>query len=96
MSFAGYSWKTNQHGLSLDTVTALELVIPSGEAVTVTHESDEELFFALRGGGNDFVSLLCSSYDTIYTHLEQGIVTKLTLEVFPQVTDVWVSKSESS
>ena len=44
---AGYSWKTNQFGLTIDTVTAFELVLPSGEIVTVT-EKDEDLWFALK------------------------------------------------
>ncbi|TEB23056.1 FAD-binding domain-containing protein [Coprinellus micaceus] len=50
----GYSWHTNQYGLTIDTVEAFELVKPNGEAVEVTHESDPELFFALKGGGNNF------------------------------------------
>ncbi|KAF8959330.1 hypothetical protein BDZ97DRAFT_2043879 [Flammula alnicola] len=61
----GYSWKTNQHGLTIDTVTAYELVKPNGDVVTVTKASDSELFFGLK-----------------------GIVTKFTLQTFPQ-TQVW-------
>jgi len=49
----GYSWKTNQHGLTLDTVTAFELVLPNGHVKKVTEE-DEDLWFALRGGLNNF------------------------------------------
>jgi FAD/FMN-containing dehydrogenase len=44
---AGYSWKTNQYGLTIDTVTAFELVLPNGHVITVT-EKDEDLWFALR------------------------------------------------
>ena len=43
----GYSWKTNQYGLTIDTVTAFELVLPSGKVVKVT-EKDEDLWFALK------------------------------------------------
>jgi hypothetical protein len=43
----GYSWKTNQHGLTIDTVTAYELVLPDGQVKVVT-EKDEDLWFALR------------------------------------------------
>ncbi|KAF8260158.1 FAD-binding domain-containing protein [Lactarius quietus] len=49
----GYSWKTNQFGLTLDTVTEYELVLPTGEVTTVT-EQDEDLWFGLRGGLNNF------------------------------------------
>jgi len=45
---AGYSWKTNQYGLTIDTVTAFELVKPDGNVVTVTKASDPDLFFGLK------------------------------------------------
>ncbi|KAJ7581443.1 FAD dependent oxidoreductase [Mycena floridula] len=50
----GYSWKTNQFGLTVDTVMAFELVQPNGTAVNVTQQSDPELFFGLKGGFNNF------------------------------------------
>ncbi|KAH7920768.1 FAD-binding domain-containing protein [Leucogyrophana mollusca] len=50
----GYSWLTNQYGLTIDTVTAFELVLPSGTVTTVTEASDPNLFFGLRGGFNNF------------------------------------------
>jgi len=49
----GYSWKTNQYGLTIDTVTAFELVLPNGHVKMVT-EKDEDLWFALRGGLNNY------------------------------------------
>lgn len=48
MSMAGYSWKTNQYGLAVDTVVAFELVKPNGEVVKVTESSEPDLFFGLR------------------------------------------------
>ncbi|KAJ2926477.1 hypothetical protein H1R20_g10614, partial [Candolleomyces eurysporus] len=50
----GYSWKTNQHGLAIDTVTAFELVKPDGDVVKVTEKCDSELFFGLKGASNNF------------------------------------------
>ncbi|OCB87794.1 FAD-binding domain-containing protein [Sanghuangporus baumii] len=50
----GYSWKTNQYGLTIDTIVAHELVLPTGEQVHVTNSSYPDLFFALRGGLNNF------------------------------------------
>ncbi|KAG6834621.1 hypothetical protein H0H93_008524, partial [Arthromyces matolae] len=44
----GYSWLTNQHGLTIDTVVAFELVKPNGDIVNVTETSDSELFFGLK------------------------------------------------
>ncbi|KAG5726241.1 6-hydroxy-D-nicotine oxidase [Termitomyces sp. T112] len=50
----GYSWLTNQHGLTIDTVLAFELVKPNGDIVNVTEASDPNLFFGLKGGMNNF------------------------------------------
>ncbi|KAJ7027701.1 FAD-binding domain-containing protein [Mycena alexandri] len=49
----GYNWLTNQVGLTLDTVTAFELVKPDGKIVSVT-AADPDLFFGLKGGFNNF------------------------------------------
>ncbi|KAI9437957.1 hypothetical protein H4582DRAFT_1951667 [Lactarius indigo] len=49
----GYSFKSNEYGLSIDNVVAFELVLPNGTVTTVTAE-DHDLWFALRGGGNNF------------------------------------------
>ncbi|KAI0310362.1 FAD-binding domain-containing protein [Amylostereum chailletii] len=49
----GYSWKTNQYGLSCDNVAAYELVLPNGTVTSVTSSSGD-LWFALRGGFNNF------------------------------------------
>ena len=43
----GYSWKTNQFGLTIDTVVSFELVLTNGTIKTVT-PSEEDLWFALR------------------------------------------------
>ncbi|KAH7103134.1 FAD-binding domain-containing protein [Auriculariales sp. MPI-PUGE-AT-0066] len=42
---------TNQHGLTIDTVVAYELVLTNGTIRTVT-AADTDLFWALKGGGN--------------------------------------------
>lgn len=44
----GYSWKTNQHGLAIDTVQAFELVLPNGTVTIVTATSNTDLFFGLK------------------------------------------------
>ncbi|KAL4071814.1 FAD-binding domain-containing protein [Scleroderma citrinum] len=50
----GYSWLSNEHGLAIDNVEAFELVMPSGKVVNVTQSSYQDLFFALKGGFNNF------------------------------------------
>ncbi|KAL5476868.1 hypothetical protein ACEPAI_3054 [Sanghuangporus weigelae] len=50
----GYSWKTNQYGLTIDTIVAHELVLPTGEQMHVSNTSYPDLFFGLKGGLNNF------------------------------------------
>lgn len=50
----GYSWKTNQYGLTGDTILSARVVLPSGDIVNVSPTENEDLFWAIRGGGNRF------------------------------------------
>lgn len=50
MRSAGYSFLSNQYGLTIDTVTGYELVLPNGTVSNVTASSNPDLFFALRVG----------------------------------------------
>ncbi|KAG1884295.1 FAD-binding domain-containing protein [Suillus subluteus] len=50
----GYSYLTNQHGLGFDNVVAFELVLPNGTVTDITNSTNPDLFFALRGGFNNF------------------------------------------
>ena len=47
MRVPGYSWKTNEYGLTVDTVTEFHLVSPNGTQMVVT-ETDEDFWFALK------------------------------------------------
>jgi FAD binding domain len=47
----GISWLARLHGLSCNSVTAVELVTPDGELVRADFASEPALFYALRGGG---------------------------------------------
>lgn len=50
----GYSWKTNQYGLTTDTLIHADMVLPNGNMVTASSTSYSDLFFAIKGGGNQF------------------------------------------
>jgi FAD/FMN-containing dehydrogenase len=43
----GYSYKSSQYGLTIDTVTGYELVLPNGTVINVT-PNDRDLWFGLR------------------------------------------------
>ena len=44
----GYSWKTNQYGLTVDNLSGYELVLPNGTVATVTESSFPDLFWGLK------------------------------------------------
>ncbi|KAH9017326.1 FAD dependent oxidoreductase [Lactarius deliciosus] len=60
----GYAFMSNQYGLTIDNMAGYELVLPNGTITNVT-ESDEDLWFALRGGGNNFGIVTKFTYKTV-------------------------------
>jgi len=50
----GVGWYARKHGLSTNSVLAIELVTADGTLRRVDHENEPELFWALRGGGGNF------------------------------------------
>ena len=56
----GYSYKTNQYGLAIDTIVGFNLVLPNGTVTYVTQSTYPDLFWGLKGGFNNFVGLSLS------------------------------------
>ena len=50
----GISWLARKHGLSANSVTAIELVTADGRLVRVDADHEPDVFWALRGGGGNF------------------------------------------
>ncbi|RGP81257.1 hypothetical protein FLONG3_639 [Fusarium longipes] len=50
----GHGWLQGQYGLASDQVISARVVLPNGEAVTASEESNPDLFWALRGAGHNF------------------------------------------
>ncbi|KFY31583.1 hypothetical protein V493_00971 [Pseudogymnoascus sp. VKM F-4281 (FW-2241)] len=63
----GLSFISPQYGMACDSFRSLEIVLPSGEIVTASPESNPDLFFASRGGGGN----------------AYGVVTKYTVQSRP-------------
>lgn len=50
----GYGWLSGAHGLTIDVLVEVELVLASGEIVRASETQNPELFWAVRGAGQNF------------------------------------------
>lgn len=64
----GHSILSPVHGLGVDNAMQMKVVLPNGTHVTASRCQNQDLFFALRGGGGGTF----------------GVVTETTARVFPE------------
>ena len=50
----GMGWLTRKHGLSLDNVLSAEVVVADGRILRASKDDNQDLFWAIRGGGGNF------------------------------------------
>ena len=50
----GYSWITNQYGLTGDNLISVQMLLPNGTLTTASENTNTDLFWAIKGGGNRF------------------------------------------
>ncbi|MDT8449369.1 MAG: FAD-binding oxidoreductase [Wenzhouxiangellaceae bacterium] len=50
----GHGYLTRRHGLTIDNLLEVEMVLVDGRIVTANSEINDDLFWAVRGGGGNF------------------------------------------
>lgn len=50
----GYGWMSGQHGLAIDLLISVEMVLADGRIVTASETENPDLFWAVRGAGQQF------------------------------------------
>ena len=76
----GHSPLTTKYGMASDQVLSIDIVTPDGRFVTVDEKNNEDLFWAIRGGGSATF----------------GVVTSMTVKVYPKMTFSGVTFAISS
>jgi FAD/FMN-containing dehydrogenase len=76
----GIGWKVRKYGLALDNVVGAEVVLADGSVVAASADENQDLFWALRGGGGNFG--IVTSFDFAAHPTTQVFYGKMT---FPSV-----------
>lgn len=59
----GIGWLVRQHGLTIDHLKAVEMVLADGSIVRASHQEHPDLFWAVRGAGANFGIVTSFEFD---------------------------------
>lgn len=62
----GHSFASNTFGLGVDNVEQMRVVLPNGTYVTANRCQNQDMFFALRGGGGGTFGVLMETTSRVH------------------------------
>lgn len=90
------SHHSNIYGFACDNVASFEVVTASGITLTVTPTKFPDLYWALRGGGNNFGVVTKFTLETVPQGLMWG-GTRIHLQPdYPKLIDAFATMAEST
>jgi hypothetical protein len=79
----GWGWLSGRHGLTIDNLLSVKMVLADGSYVTVSSDSHPDLFWAIRGAGQCFGVAM----EFVYKAYDQGPVYAGILAFTPDKLD---------
>jgi alkanesulfonate monooxygenase SsuD/methylene tetrahydromethanopterin reductase-like flavin-dependent oxidoreductase (luciferase family) len=67
----GVGWFAREHGLTIDHVAKVRVVLADGSEVDASHDENPDLFWALRGAGANFG--IATSFDFVVDEIGEGV-----------------------
>lgn len=86
----GIGWLARKHGLTIDSLIAVEIVTAAGEVLTASVTEHSDLFWAIRGGGGNFgvVTRFCYRLHPVDLVLGGAIVLPPTRDVLRSLVPI--------
>jgi hypothetical protein len=84
---SGLSWLSNLYGLVCDNVVNFEVVLANGTVVNANADTHVELFWALKGGANNFGIVTALTLSTFPIYQVWGGFRSYTIEDLPALMD---------
>jgi FAD/FMN-containing dehydrogenase len=101
----GFGWLSRKHGMTIDSLVSVDIITADGEFLHASEQENEDLFWAVRGGGGNFGVVTLFEFrlhpvgPTVYgglvvLPLEQArealLAYRAALETMPEDLTVWV------
>jgi FAD/FMN-containing dehydrogenase len=90
----GAGFLVRKHGLTIDSLLAAELVTADGELLHLDHETNPDLFWAIRGGGGNFG--VATRFRFELAEVDAIVGGFLVLPATPEVITSFVDEAEAA